>query len=134
MDPATGIYSCDDHLDLYAVPPDLWQTRLPHAQAASGPRVETRDGRPFWVCEDRVMGRSGQGKSAAAKSLSAIGRAGIEDVKSRDATAFDRALQRRDIGLARFVANLSRDKPEHPGAVDVRRIDGRDLELHFFGL
>ena len=45
MDPATGIYSCDDHLDLYAVPPDLWQTRLPHAQAASGPRVVA----PWWI-------------------------------------------------------------------------------------
>jgi predicted TIM-barrel fold metal-dependent hydrolase len=77
--PTTAIYSCDDHLDLYAVPREVWQSRLPHAQAEQGPRVETRDGRPFWVCEDRVMGRSGMGKSAVAKSLSAIGRAGIDD-------------------------------------------------------
>jgi predicted TIM-barrel fold metal-dependent hydrolase len=79
MDPATTIYSCDDHLDLYAVPPELWRSRLPAAQAASGPRVISRDGTPFWVCEDRVIGRSGMGKSAVAKSLSAIGRAGIDD-------------------------------------------------------
>jgi predicted TIM-barrel fold metal-dependent hydrolase len=79
MDLATAVYSCDDHLDLYAVPPTLWQSRLTSAQAEQGPRVETRDGRPFWVCEDRVMGRSGMGKSAVARSLSAIGRAGIDD-------------------------------------------------------
>jgi len=79
MDPATATYSCDDHLDLYAVPPELWESRLPRAQAALGPRVETRDGKRFWVCEDRILGRSGMGKSAVAKSLSAIGRAGIDD-------------------------------------------------------
>jgi predicted TIM-barrel fold metal-dependent hydrolase len=75
----TLLYSCDDHLDLYAVPPDVWESRLPRAQAERGPRVVTRDGRPMWVCEDRVMGRSGSGNSAVAKSLNAIGRAGIDD-------------------------------------------------------
>jgi uncharacterized protein len=80
MSPATGIYSCDDHLDLYAVPRDLWQSRLPHGQAERAPRVETRDGASVWVCEDRVIGRSGVSpKSKTAKSLSAIGRAGIDD-------------------------------------------------------
>jgi predicted TIM-barrel fold metal-dependent hydrolase len=76
----SAIYSCDDHLDLSAVPPSLWETRVPQAQAARAPRVETRDGKPVWVCEDRVIGRSGNsGVGAAAKKLSAIGRAGIDD-------------------------------------------------------
>ena len=40
----------------------------------------TREGKPVWVCEDRVIGRSGNaGVSAAQKQLSAIGRAGIDD-------------------------------------------------------
>jgi uncharacterized protein len=79
-DAATAVYSCDDHLDLSAVQPDVWQSRLPHALADRGPRVETRDGRSVWVCEGRVIGRSGMSsKSAVAKQLSAIGRAGIED-------------------------------------------------------
>ena len=79
-DAATAVYSCDDHLDLSAVQPDVWQSRLPGALAERGPRVETRDGRSVWVCEDRVIGRSGMSsKSAVAKQLSAIGRAGIED-------------------------------------------------------
>jgi predicted TIM-barrel fold metal-dependent hydrolase len=79
MNPSTAIYSCDDHLDLYAVPPDVWTARLPRDQVDRGPHVEHRDGTAFWICEDRVLGRSGMGKSAVAKSLSAIGRAGIED-------------------------------------------------------
>jgi uncharacterized protein len=80
VDPATSVYSCDDHLDLYAVPPDVWQSRLPHDQADRGPHVVTRNGKSVWVCEDRVMSRSGISvKSEVAKKLSAIGRAGIED-------------------------------------------------------
>jgi predicted TIM-barrel fold metal-dependent hydrolase len=39
-----------------------------------------RDGQRTWVCNDRVLGRSGHGAGAdAVKSVSAIGRAGIED-------------------------------------------------------
>jgi hypothetical protein len=33
VDPGTRIYSCDDHLDLPAVPRELWQSRLARAQA-----------------------------------------------------------------------------------------------------
>ena len=74
------VYSCDDHLDLYAVPPKLWESRLPSAYAARGPRVVTRDGAPVWVCDDTIMGRSGRSpNSNLAKQLNAIGRAGIDD-------------------------------------------------------
>ena len=30
------IYSCDDHLDLAAVPPDLWESRVSRAHAERG--------------------------------------------------------------------------------------------------
>lgn len=80
MDPSIGIYSCDDHLDLSAVPPDLWESRLTAADAERGPHVVERDEARVWVCEDRVIGRSGISKKTAfAKKFSAIGRAGIED-------------------------------------------------------
>lgn len=75
-----GLYSCDDHLDLRAVPPDLWQARLPRALAERGPRVVEREGERLWVCEDRVIGGSGYfGKAARYKAVTAIGRAGIDD-------------------------------------------------------
>lgn len=80
MDQGTSVYSCDDHLDLYAVPPKVWESRLPNALAERGPRVVTRDGEEVWVCDDTVMGRSGRSpKSKLAKQLNAIGRAGIDD-------------------------------------------------------
>jgi hypothetical protein len=82
MDAATSVYSCDDHLDMHAVPPELWRSRLSGADAERGPRVVERDGGSVWVCEDRVLGQSGRHPRAnteALKKLSAIGRAGIED-------------------------------------------------------
>src|ERR1700740_3807265 len=80
MVPVTRLYSCDDHLDLRAVRPSLWQSRLPRAHAERGPRVVARDGEWVWVGEDRVLGGSGiSTKHKGLKHLSAIGRAGIED-------------------------------------------------------
>jgi len=80
MDRDSRIYSCDDHLDLPAVPRTLWQSRLPRAQAERGPHVVEREGTHLWVCEDRTLGRSGAGPDREMmKKLSAIGRAGIED-------------------------------------------------------
>jgi predicted TIM-barrel fold metal-dependent hydrolase len=83
----TRIYSCDDHLDLPAVPPELWQSRLPRSLAERGPRVVERKGTPVWMCEDRVLGRSGATPNQELlKKLSAIGRAGIEDDGFRSGT------------------------------------------------
>ena len=91
-----SIYSCDDHLDLYAVPPSLWSSRLPSGLVERGPHVVTRDDERLWVCDDQVIGRSGVSqKSAVAKSFSAIGRAGIEDDGFRAGTP-DLRLQDMD--------------------------------------
>ena len=79
MERSTAIYSCDDHLDMHAVPRGVWESRLPRDLAERGPRVVTRDGVPVWMCEDRVLGRSGSTQDPRIKKLSAIGRAGIED-------------------------------------------------------
>ncbi len=78
----SSIYSCDDHLDLNAVPREVWSSRLPKALVERGPHVVERDGAATWVSGDRVHGRSGRPPGADSdkmKSLSAIGRAGIED-------------------------------------------------------
>jgi uncharacterized protein len=71
-----AIYSCDDHLDIHAVPPDLWTSRLPARWRSVGPRVESRDGQRVWVVEDTPFGFSGL---RPAGPPSAIARAGIED-------------------------------------------------------
>ena len=75
----TSIYSCDDHLDLRSVPPELWQSRLPKELTERGPRVVTGEGDPMWVCNDRVLGRSGLPHGDKLQALSAVSRAGLED-------------------------------------------------------
>jgi uncharacterized protein len=104
MDRATAFYSCDDHLDLRAVPQDVWQSRLPAALRERGPKVIDRDGQKVWVCEDRVLGQSGRpADSAIAKSLSAIGRAGIEDDGYRAGNA---KLRLEDMDLDGLAASV----------------------------
>jgi predicted TIM-barrel fold metal-dependent hydrolase len=77
---AASIYSCDDHLDLNAVPRDVWESRVPKDLGERAPHVIDRDGVPTWVSGDRVLGGSGRPPGTEhIKSLSAIGRAGIED-------------------------------------------------------
>ena len=101
MDTATGVYSCDDHLDLRAVPPDLWQSRLDRAQSERGPHVVARDDELVWVCEDRVLGGSGlTGKGAVAKKLSAIGHAAAS-------TTTGTAPARRSCGSRTWTATAS---------------------------
>jgi predicted TIM-barrel fold metal-dependent hydrolase len=53
------IYSCDDHLDIYHLPVDLWTSRLPAKYHEIGPHVVERDGRKWWMAGDRTLGLSG---------------------------------------------------------------------------
>ncbi len=101
MDSPPRIYSCDDHLDMAAVPPRLWEARLPRSLVERGPRVVDRDGQSVWVCEDRVLGRSG-GSRLLAK-FSAIGRAGIEDDGFRAGTP---ELRLQDMDRDRLWASV----------------------------
>jgi uncharacterized protein len=75
----TSIYSCDDHLDLRSVPPGLWQARLPKNLLERGPKVVVGPSESTWVCNGRVLGRSGIPKGDTLQVLSAVSRAGIED-------------------------------------------------------
>jgi uncharacterized protein len=104
VDETVALYSCDDHLDLSAAPPDLWESRLPHQLAGRGPRVVSGDRGRMWVCEDRMMGRSGMPRNkGAVKALSAIGRAGIDDDGYRAGTAKLRLLDMDRDGLSASV-------------------------------
>ncbi len=77
---ASSIYSCDDHLDLNAVPRDVWESRVSQRYAEQAPHVVDREGVPTWVAGDRVLGGSGRPPGTEhLKGLGAIGRAGIED-------------------------------------------------------
>ena len=70
MTEATGIYSCDDHLDLRAVPPGLWESRLSAKDAERGPHVVEQDGQRVWVCEERVLGGADTAAQPVRRSVS----------------------------------------------------------------
>ncbi len=77
------LYSCDDHLDLWVLPRDLWQERLPAAWRQRGPRVERQGDADWWVCDGSVIGPSGL---KMLGDYNAITRAGIEDDGFRAST------------------------------------------------
>ena len=71
------LYSCDDHVDLWTLPRDLWETRLPANLRERGPRVvEQGETGAWWTCDGAMMGPSG---ARMMSQYSAITRAGIED-------------------------------------------------------
>jgi len=52
--PEQKIISADDHMDLYVLPRDLWESRLPAGLRERGPRVvETDDDGEWWEAEGR---------------------------------------------------------------------------------
>jgi predicted TIM-barrel fold metal-dependent hydrolase len=86
---ANGLISCDDHMDLGQLPPDLWETRLPVALRDRAPHIEERDKQAMWICDGKVWGRW-DGKPPATGSArpvkpiyTALDRAGIYDNSAR---------------------------------------------------
>ncbi|HIE60580.1 MAG TPA: hypothetical protein EYQ02_02505, partial [Microbacterium sp.] len=55
-----AIISADDHMDMMALPPDLWHERLPRSLRARAPQVVEREGSLVWVIEEQVVGPSGR--------------------------------------------------------------------------
>jgi len=52
------LYSCDDHLDLWNLPRDLWQGRLPARLRERGPHVVEQGGNAWWTWTARSSVRS----------------------------------------------------------------------------
>jgi predicted TIM-barrel fold metal-dependent hydrolase len=99
-----AIYSCDDHLDLSAVPPGVWESRLPRKYVERGPHVIDEGKGRQWMCEGQVISRSGMPKNKElVKKLSAIGRAGIDDDGYRAGTPRLRLQDMDRDGLAASV-------------------------------
>ncbi len=86
-----ALYSCDDHLDIWTLPTDLWQARLPAALRERGPRVVTQNEHDWWVCDGAMLGPSGL---KMLGDYNATVRAGIEDDGFRASTP---ALRMQDM-------------------------------------
>jgi hypothetical protein len=75
MDNEHRIYSCDDHLDIYHLPRDVWTRRLPAKYAEAGPHVVEKGGMFSWMAGDQYMGPSGRIRGIKT----ALDRADVED-------------------------------------------------------
>ncbi len=60
MSAVRRIYSCDDHLDLNAVPPTLWVDRVEEKYRDAVPHVVRHGDFDLWMVGDRITGVSGR--------------------------------------------------------------------------
>ncbi|MEW6269951.1 MAG: amidohydrolase family protein [Thermodesulfobacteriota bacterium] len=79
---APRFYSCDDHLDMWNLPADLWADRLPGKLRDRAPTVVEKGNASFWTCDGKVMA-----PFRILSGYSAIRRAGIDDDGSRASNA-----------------------------------------------
>jgi predicted TIM-barrel fold metal-dependent hydrolase len=64
------LYSCDDHLDIHAMPADAWTSRLPAKLREQGPRQVQHQGQAWWECAGQLVGPSGVfGSTGALKRV-----------------------------------------------------------------
>ncbi len=60
LPPDQILISADDHLDIHAMPPDVWSSRLPQEWRERGPRVDETPEGPYWFCDGRRVSPSGR--------------------------------------------------------------------------
>ena len=63
LSPEQRVISADDHLDIHAMQPGVWEERLPAALRERGPRVVDTPEGPFWLVEGKLL--SPRGRKAA---------------------------------------------------------------------
>lgn len=94
------LYSCDDHLDLWTLPVDLWQARFPAALRERAPSVITQGEHKWWTCDGTMLGPSGL---TMLGDYNATTRAGIEDDGFRASTP---ALRLQDMDRDGIAASV----------------------------
>lgn len=60
LSPDQRIISADDHMDIHAMPPNVFVDRMPKAMRARGPRVEDTEDGPWWVVDGVKVSPSGR--------------------------------------------------------------------------
>ena len=95
-----ALYSCDDHLDIWTLPHDLWQARLPATLRERGPCVVTQGEYDWWMCDGTMLGPSGL---KMLGDYNATVRAGIEDDGFRASTP---ALRMQDMDRDGIAASV----------------------------
>lgn len=79
------VYSSDDHLDLWALPPDLWTSRTASSMHDKVPHVEAIDGVEWWVADGRkISPRQGPNVIAAIGERDEPARVGTPERRLAD--------------------------------------------------
>ena len=100
---AWRLYSCDDHLDLWNLPKDVWTERLPARFHERGPRVVEQGESAWWTCDGAVIGMYGL-NTPLMRDYSATSRVpGLEDDGLRPANP---ALRLADMELDGVYASV----------------------------
>ena len=63
------IYSCDDHLDLWVLPRDLWEDRLPKHLRERGPRVVQQEAGVVPAVLDKIQTAIAESEKSHAAEL-----------------------------------------------------------------
>jgi predicted TIM-barrel fold metal-dependent hydrolase len=62
------LISADDHLDIHAMPPTMWQERLAKKWRDRGPKVEETENGPYWFCDGVKVSPSGRKEAGYIRS------------------------------------------------------------------
>ena len=115
------IYSCDDHLDINAVPRDAWSSRLPSKYREAGPITTLRDGKTWWTLNGEIFGISGrwEGFNDAIQRVPGLDPDGM---RAGDAKARLEDMKRDDIWASivygpNTLTGYNIPDPEHKKAV-----------------
>lgn len=114
------IYSCDDHLDISAAPPDLWSSRLPAKYREIGPRVVEMGEHQVWMVGHTPFGLSGNtgGYSTALARVEGLEEDGLRPsdpvrrLQDMDRDGVHASIVYGPAALFRFPI----DDPEHTAA------------------
>ena len=84
LSPDQRIISADDHMDIHAMPPDVFEPRLPAALRERGPRVVDTDDGPYWVVDGKPVSPSGRKAAGYIRSEEHGFRPGMPDTRLED--------------------------------------------------
>ncbi len=110
LSPDQRIISADDHMDIHAMPKDVFESRLPAALRERGPRVvETEDDGLWWLVDGKRLSPSGRKASGYIRSEEHGYRPGQPDARLED---MDRDGVYCQVVYSPFTTQLRIEDPE----------------------
>jgi predicted TIM-barrel fold metal-dependent hydrolase len=84
LSPDQRVISADDHMDIWSMPPELWQERLPKGLRERGPQVLDTDDGPFWFVDGNRLSPSGRKEAGSIRADDHGFRPGTPELRFED--------------------------------------------------